>query len=286
MVSYILYRNIIGGSEMLGAIIGDVIGSVYEWNPIKTKEFELFSENCRLTDDSCMTIAVGCACNNSDLYNEKDFKSTLAWWMRRIGRQYPRAGYGGMFTKWLRSDIMPAYHSFGNGSAMRVSPVAWYAESLEEAEKLAQWSAEVTHDHEEGIKGAQAVAAAIYLARIGKNKDEIKKYVEEKYYVLNFTLDEIRPSYSFDVTCQGSVPEAIVCFLESKDYEDTVRNAVSLGGDCDTQAAIAGSIAEAYYGIPDTLKNKVFTFMDNNIKHYFLGYASNIYKSVGDGKDE
>ncbi len=260
---------------MLGAIIGDVIGSPYEFSSNKTKDFVLFKDSCRLTDDSYMTIAVGCACADTNLDSEKDFKADVTYWMRRIGRFYPNAGYGGMFFRWLKSDVMPAYNSFGNGSAMRVSPVALVAKSLEEAERLATWSAEVTHNHPEGVKGAKAVAAAIFLARQGKSKKEIKKYIENNYYPLNFTLTEIRPTYEFDVTCQGSVPQSIQCFLESTDFEDAIRNAVSLGGDGDTQAAMAGAIAEAYYGIPDILKEKVFEFMDDRTKKYL--YNINYY---------
>lgn len=255
--------------DMLGAIIGDIAGSLYEFESPKTKDIELFAEGSRLTDDSIMTIAVGCACADSKLDDERDFKFSVIWYMRRIGRQYPRAGYGGMFYRWLISDVMPAYNSFGNGSAMRVSPVAWVATSLEQAETLAKWSAEVTHNHPEGIKGAQAIAIAIYLARMGKSKAEIKDYIEKKYYNLDFTLDEIRPHYEFDVTCQGSVPQAIQCFLESVDFEDAIRNAISLGGDGDTIAAMAGAIAEAWYGIPTAIQNRVFDFFDSNIKRYY-----------------
>lgn len=254
---------------MLGAIIGDIVGSVYEFESDKTKDFELFTEESRLTDDSMMTIAVGCACAKADLNDEEDFKSWVIYYMRKIGREFPSAGYGHHFFRWIKSDFMSAYNSFGNGSAMRVSPVAWVANSLEETEKLAKWSAEVTHNHSEGVKGAQAVAAAIYLARIGKSKPEIKDYIEKNYYTLDFTLDEIRPIYKFDVTCQGSVPQAIQCFLESTDFEDAVRNAVSLGGDGDTQAAMAGAIAEAFYGVPDNITSKVFEYFDNKTKYYY-----------------
>lgn len=258
---------------MLGAIIGDIAGSLYEFTSNKTKDIELFAEGSRLTDDSIMTIAIGCACADSDLHNEKDFKSSVIWYMRRIGRQYPRAGYGGMFYRWLICDVMPAYNSFGNGSAMRVSPVAWVADSLEQAETLAKWSAEVTHNHPEGIKGAQAVASAVYLARQGKTKEELKAYIEAHYYALDFTLDEIRPNYSFDVTCQGSVPQAIVSFLESSNFEDAICNAISLGGDGDTIAAMAGAIAEAFYGIPEDINERIFDFFDDTIKNYYLRCA-------------
>lgn len=263
---------------MLGAIIGDVVGSRYEFSSEKTKSFELFHPDCRLTDDSVMTIAVGCACSDSDLNDEKDFKGSVAWYMRRIGRQYPKAGYGGMFARWLMSDFMPAYNSFGNGSAMRVSPVAWVAKNLEEAEKLAKWSAEVTHNHPEGIKGAQAIAAAIFLARNGASKEEIKEYTEKNYYKLDFTLDQIRPSYKFDVTCRGSVPQAIQCFLEATDFEDAIRNAVSLGGDGDTQAAMAGAIAEAFYGIPDEIKTEIMNKIKSTIQYYYERAAIGVYK--------
>lgn len=263
---------------MLGAIIGDTIGSLYEFESDKTKDFALLTPSNRLTDDSLMTIAVGCACVGANIHDKEDFQGTLCRLMREIGNMYPDAGYGYGFYNWLIFESAGPYNSFGNGSAMRVSPVAWASSSLEEAETLALWSAEVTHNHKEGIKGAQATAACIYLARDGKSKEEIKEYIERKYYPLNFTLDEIRPKYEFDVTCQGTVPQAIVCFLEGQDYEDTVRNAVSLGGDGDTLAAIAGSIAEAYFGIPSELEEKIFDYMDEDIIDYYNTYADELYK--------
>lgn len=248
---------------MLGAIIGDVAGSVYEFESHKSKNFPFFSPDCFPTDDSIMTMAVAMACVESNLDSEASFKRALIARMHELGERYPDAGYGGKFAYWLMRGSDKPYNSYGNGSAMRVSPVAWAAGSLDEAEKLAKWSAEVTHNHPEGIKGAQAVAAAIYLARIGKSKEEIRAYIVEKYYDLDFTLDEIRPTYSFNETCQGSVPQAIVCFLEADGFEDAVRNAISLGGDGDTQAAIAGSIAEAFFGIPEELEDGVFGFLDD-----------------------
>lgn len=261
---------------MLGAIIGDVAGSQYEFGSLKTKDFVLFPPGARLTDDSIMTLAVGCACVDADIRDEKDFKAYLVWHMRRLGRRYPFAGYGGMFLQWLESDTMPAYNSYGNGSAMRVSPVAWVADSLEQAETLAKWSAEVTHNHPEGIKGAQAVAGCIYLARSGCTKEELRAYVEEKYYVLDQTVDEIRPGYRFDVTCQGSVPQAIQCFLEAQDLEDAVRNAISLGGDGDTQAAMAGAIAEAFFGIPQALEEQVLAFFDEEQKDCYVSFLQSL----------
>ncbi len=262
---------------MLGAIIGDIVGSPYEFESEKTKDFELFVPDCRPTDDSVMTIAVGCACVEADLDDEQNFKQVLRENMRTLGRQYIHAGYGASFARWLLSDGMGAYYSYGNGSAMRVSPVAWALDTLERVEEVARWSAEITHNHPEGVRGACAVAAAIFLARTGKDKTEIKEYIEKNYYTIDFTLDLIRPSYSFDVTCQGSVPQAIACFLESEGYEDTLRNAVSLGGDADTQACIAGAIAEAYYGIPDEIADRAFEYLDEELCERYLSYADRLY---------
>lgn len=254
---------------MLGAIIGDVVGSVYEFSSKKTKDFRLLGPNNRPTDDSIMTIAVGLACVDTRCVDEKAFKDAVVRRMRELAPKYPDAGYGGFFCRWLSQRSTMPYYSFGNGSAMRVSSVAWAAETLEQAEKYASWSAEVTHNHPEGIKGAQAVAAAIFLAGRGKSREEIRAYLTDRYYDLDFTLDEIRPAYSFNETCQGSVPQAIVCFLEAADFEDAIRNAVSLGGDSDTQAAIAGSIAEAFFGIPDELHKEIFGYLDADLTEYY-----------------
>lgn len=231
---------------MYGAIIGDIVGSVYEFNNIKTKDFHLFSKRSTYTDDSIMTIAVAKALMHSR-DNQTSFKANLVQCMREYGRQYPYAGYGGMFSQWLTTDAPEPYNSFGNGSAMRVSPCGLIAVTLQEALELAKASAEVTHNHPEGIKGAQATAAAIFLAKSGKSKDEIKEYIEDNFYNLDVTLDDIRPSYFFNETCQETVPQAIIAFLESENYEDAIRNAVSLGGDSDTLAAITGSIAWTFY---------------------------------------
>ena len=232
---------------MLGAIIGDVVGSIYEFESHKSKRFPLFVQGCRPTDDSVMTVAVGCACVEADLDDEVSFKTTLAEKMRELGRLYPNAGYGEHFYDWLMDDRATAYGSYANGAAMRVSPVAWVAESLEEAERLAKWSAEITHDHPYAIRSAQAVAGSIYLARMGADKTEIRAYVERNYYDLNYTVEQIRPTYCATLTAEGSVPQAIVCFLDAVDYEDAIRNAISLGGDADTMGAIAGSIAWTFY---------------------------------------
>lgn len=262
---------------MLGAIFGDVVGSLYEFHSDKTKDFQLLTPYNQLTDDSLMTIAVGCACVSSSIHDKDSFQGTLCALMREIGNMYPDAGYGQGFYNWLTNEDMGPYNSFGNGSAMRVSPVAWAAASLEEAEKLAEWSAEVTHNHPEGIKGARAIAASVFLARDGRSKAEIREYIDKNYYPMDFTLDEIRPSYSFDVTCQGSVPQGIMCFLESESLEDAVRNAVSLGGDGDTIGAMAGAIAEAYYVFPEDLKETVISYMDDDIIDYFNTYADELY---------
>jgi ADP-ribosylglycohydrolase len=224
---------------MIGAIIGDIIGSVYEFGNIKTVVFPLFSEGSEFTDDTVLTIATAdCILNN------KDYAETY----KAYGRKYPDAGYGGVFYQWIFSEDWGPYNSFGNGSAMRVSPVGFAFSTLEEVLSEAKKSAEVTHSHPEGIKGAQATAAAIFLARNGASKEEIKEYIERTFdYNLHRRLDAIRPFYEFDVTCQGSVPEAIMAFLESFDFESTIRLAVSLGGDSDTIACIAGGIAQAFY---------------------------------------
>ncbi len=245
---------------MLGAIIGDIAGSRFEWDNNKSKEFELMTGRCKPTDDSNMTLAVALAI----LLAEGDW-STLpelaVITMQRFGQRYPH-GYGSRFREWLRSEDPQPYNSWGNGSAMRVSPCAWAASSLEEALQLSDAVTGVTHNHPEGIKGARAVTAAIWLARQGADIPEIRKHIEENYYPLDFTIDQIREDYKFDVSCQGSVPQAIEAFLESLSFEDAIRNAVSIGGDSDTIAAMAGSIAEAYYGIPTDMRDQVMGFLD------------------------
>lgn len=235
-------------SLLYGAVIGDIVGSKYEFDNIKHKDFPLFSDGCSYTDDTVMTIAVANALQSAR--DDRDrFVSCLIKEMQRLGRAYPypQGGYGGRFAYWLRSENPEPYNSFGNGSAMRVSPCAIYAAELEEALELAELSASVTHNHPEGIKGAKAVAAAIFLAKSGKTKEEIKEYIGQNFYELNESVDEIRKYYTFNETCQGTVPQAIIAFLESDSFEDAVRNAVSVGGDTDTVAAITGSVAWAFY---------------------------------------
>ena len=243
---------------MLGAIIGDIVGSVYEWHNIKTKDFPFFREDCFFTDDTVMTVAVAEAIRNGG--TSDDYIDAMKKW----GRLFPGAGYGGRFGGWVLSEDREAYNSWGNGSAMRVSPCAWAYDTLEEVEQAAEVSAAVTHNHPEGIKGAQATAACIFLARKGKSKQEIKAYVENTYeYDLSRTLDEIRPVYRFNESCQETVPEAIIAFLESSGFEDAIRNAISLGGDSDTLAAITGSIAEAAYGIPEEISSHALSILDD-----------------------
>ena len=250
---------------MIGAIIGDIAGSIYEFNNIKTTDFPIISDDCFFTDDTVMTIAVAEALIKGGR-NEAKTEKEMVKAMKKYGKLYPDAGYGGRFSQWLSSSDPKPYNSFGNGSAMRVSPVAWYFHSLEKVEKFAEISAKVTHDHEEGIKGAKATAAAIFLAKNGRNKDYIKRYLELKYkYDFSKTLDEIRPSYEFDETCQGTVPVALQVFFEAESFEDTLRKAISMGGDSDTLAAIACSIAEGFYPIPSDIKDRAVAKLDKKL---------------------
>lgn len=241
---------------MYGAILGDIIGSPFEFDRgDKTKDFKLFSRRSHFTDDSVMTLAVCEALLKvGQDVTVKEIEDAVISSMQSWGRRYPHAGYGGYFRRWLTARHPEPYNSYGNGSAMRVSAVGWLYDSLEKTRTVAKATANVTHNHPEGIKGAEATASAIFMARNGSSKEEIKKYIENEFhYDLNRTLNEIRPGYHMDETCQKTVPEAIIAFLEAKDFEDAIRNAVSLGGDTDTLGAITGSIAEAYYGIPEWL---------------------------------
>ena len=263
---------------MLGAIIGDIVGSIYEFDNIKTKNFNLFTNEMFFTDDTVMTIAIADAIINGA--KPENFILSMKKW----GGDYIDKSYGASFINWLKSENSEPYNSWGNGSAMRVSPCGWIAklsepfeEGLKLTEDLAKKSAEVTHNHPEGIKGAQATASSIFFMRHGKSKNAIeeyknklKDYIQNKYkYDLNFTLNEIRPSYDFNESCQKTVPQAIVSFLESENFEDAIRNAISIGGDSDTLAAITGSIAEAAYGIPEDIKNKAISYLDNKIKELY-----------------
>lgn len=244
---------------MLGAIAGDVIGSVHEGARTKTKEFPLFVPRSRFTDDTVLTVAVA-----ECLLHGRDYTDAFHDYFDA----YPTAGYGGTFLWWASSRQREPYQSWGNGSAMRVSPVAYVHGTLEEVLAEARRSAEITHNHPEGIRGAQATAAAVFLARTAHSKDDIRRLIEERFeYFLDDTLDQIRPTYAFEVSCQGSVPQSILAFLESTSFEDAIRNAISLGGDADTMACIAGAIAEPYYGgVPAEIAEAVLARLDERLR--------------------
>lgn len=244
---------------MLGAVIGDIVGSIYEWNNIKTKNFVLFEDGCHFTDETVVTFAVANGLMRWR-YEEGSLKQYLTEEMQRLGRLYPKAGYAGMFQRWLMKKNPEPYRSRGNGAAMRVAPIAYGATSLEETEELAKLCAEITHNHSEGIKGAIAVAGCIYLSINGADKKDIKAYAE-KFYSIDFTLDEIRPHYSYNSSAEGSIPYAIAAFLEGSSFEDCLRNAISIGGDSDTIASIACAMAEGYYGIPEILKRRAMVYL-------------------------
>ena len=240
---------------MYGALLGDMIGSPYEFGGNrKTKDFPLFISRSRYTDDSAMTVAVAEALMDTLGGSAGDRRNALIRSMQKWGRRYPDAGYGGSFYSWIYQVHPSPYNSWGNGSAMRVSSAGWLFETLEETQEAARDTACVTHNHPEGIKGAVATASVIWAARHGWPKAEIRRWAEKEFYPLDRTCDEIRPGYRFDVSCQGTVPPAITAFLEGEDFEDVIRTAVSLGGDCDTLTCIAGAMAEAMYGVPEDLK--------------------------------
>lgn len=244
---------------MLGAIAGDVIGSVHEGACTKTKDFPLIAPRSRFTDDTVLTVAVA-----ECLLHGRDYVEAFHDYFET----YPMAGYGGTFFWWASSRRREPYNSWGNGSAMRVSPVAYTATTLEEVLPKAKRCAEVTHNHEQGIRGAQATAAAVFLARTGSSKEQIRRHIEEQFgYFLDESLDQLRPTYTFDVSCQGSVPQSIIAFLESNGFEDAIRNAISLGGDADTMVCIAGAIAEAYYGgVPAEIAAPVLARLDDRLR--------------------
>ena len=256
---------------MLGAIAGDIIGSVHEFGGGKTKDFVLFHERCQFTDDSVLTVAVA-----EHLLRGGEYVDLFHDYFHR----YPRAGFGGRFHRWASERRREPYQSYGNGSAMRVSAVGIVFDTLDDVRLRARESAVVTHDHPEGIRGAEATAAAVFLARSGRSQSEIRQHVESEYgYDLSRTLDSIREGYRFDETCPGSVPEAITAFLEARDYEDAVRNAISLGGDADTLACIAGGIAEAFYGgVPRPIAERATALLDDRLR----GVVSEFYERYGD----
>lgn len=264
-------KKIHSSSCLLGAISGDVIGSVFEFSRLKEYDFPLFSRKSKITDDSILTIAVADAILHKRSYLES---------IREYAQAYPDSGYGGFFRTWMYADDPRPYNSYGNGSAMRVSAVGWAFDTVEDVLADAKRSAEVTHDHPEGIKGAQATALAVFLARKGRSKEEIKREIQTRFgYDLGRTIDEIRPSYEFNEICQETVPEAIIAFLESQDFEDAIRKTVSLGGDADTLGAITGAIAEAYYGgvpveIVDEVRKRVPAKLWNVIEEFGQMYAA------------
>ena len=289
---------------MLGAIIGDIVGSRFEFNNHRSKDFALFGEGCFATDDSIMTLAVAKAImeteneyvagqalsasregigsgNNMD----SDFKRLLGertvQFMQEIGRPYPDCGYGGMFARWMYSDHPQPYNSFGNGAAMRISPVGFAARTEAEVRNWSEAITAVTHNHPEGIKGAEATAMAIFMARQGSLKSEIRERIVRDYYPLDFTIDQIRPTYRFNETCQETVPQAIECFLESESFEDAIRTAISLGGDSDTIAAITGAIAEAYYGVPQEILELALPYLDERLRAIFDEWEAFIGKRIG-----
>ena len=273
---------------MYGAILGDMIGSPYEFDRgNKTKDFPLFSKRSTFTDDSVMTIAVADAFLDAQpIHSYKDLKEENVQWIRNrlirgmqgYGKRYPHAGYGGMFRHWLKTKDPEPYGSYGNGSAMRVSAAAWLFHDIDTVRFMARLSAEVTHNHPEGIKGAEAIASAIFLARTGSTKKEIKAYIEKEFhYKLDRTCDQIRPGYHHVESCQETVPEAIAAFLEGESFEDVIRTAVSLGGDCDTLTCIAGSIAEGFYGVPEELKAECRKRLDQKMAEILRRFDEYIF---------
>lgn len=258
---------------MIGAIIGDIVGSRFEWNNNKSKDFELLTYKCFPTDDSVMTLALAQALLISKP-DHSDLSKNAVECMQSVGRNYPDCGYGGKFHTWLFSNNPKPYNSYGNGAAMRVSAAGFAANSIEEAKELSRKITEVTHNHPEGLKGAEATTVAIYMAKTGSSLLEIRDYIDKNYYPMNFTLDGIRATYKFNETCQDTVPQALMAFFESTDFEDAIRNAISIGGDSDTLAAICGGVAEAYYGVPAKIRKHVLTFLDKQLLNILVAFEN------------
>lgn len=264
---------------MLGAIVGDIVGSIYEFDNHRSKDFKFFSERGFVTDDSIMTIAIGKAiietekkCNINE--NQEKYLRLLSnnsiKWMQKIGRKYPFCGFGGRFNEWMFSDDPKPYNSYGNGAAMRISPVGQLDKTEKELILISRAVTEVTHNHPEGIKGAEATVIAMHMAQNGASLADIRERMEKDYYKLDFTLDEIRETYVFNERSQDTVPQALVAFLESNSFEDSIRNAISIGGDSDTLAAITGAIAESYYKVPEVIGIEAETYLDNYLRSYYM----------------
>ena len=268
---------------MIGAIVGDIAGSRFEWHNRKSKRFTFLKGEhesrhpCRFTDDTVMTIAVADAILKWKKSGGGSYEALSAETVRSLqafGRQFPHAGYGGSFRRWLRDDDPQPYNSWGNGAAMRVSACGWAGRTLDEVKAMSRAVTEVTHNHPEGIKGAEATAVATFLAWTGKSMEEIREVVVRDYYPLDFTIDEIRPTYRFDVSCQGSVPQALEVFFESTSFEDAIRNAISIGGDSDTIGAICGAVAGAYYGVPGDIRTQAEAFLDDRLLKVLRDFES------------
>lgn len=254
---------------MFGTVIGDIVGSRFEFSLKKPdKNFQLFDEKCVYTDDTVLTAAVCQALMESNLLYPDELKRNVRLRLQEFGRLYPYAGYGASFIEWIDSIGLP-YNSYGNGAGMRVAPVAWVASTMEEVFLLSDIVTGVTHNHPEGLKGARAISLSVFLARHGVEKEKIRQNIQQRFYLLDFTLDSIKDNYVPSITCQGTVPQAIEAFLESNDFESAIRNAVCLGGDTDTLAAMTGSIAEAYYGVPKTLKEQAMLQLNDHINSIF-----------------
>lgn len=264
------------GHNIIGALIGDIAGSVYEFDNYRSKDFIMFApwhgKKCFATDDSIMTLAVCKALMQSQESGYENLGEQTVKCMQEIGRPYPHCGYGGRFYNWMYEEDPKPYNSFGNGSAMRVGGVAYAADSLEKAEEFAEVTAGVSHNHPEGLKGARVTAGLVWLALHGAKKSELKSYAE-KSYDINFSIDEIRPTYQFNETCQKTVPQAIVAFLESEDFEDAIRTAISVGGDSDTLACITGAIAGAFYGVPEELEKRAVEFLDERLLKIYQEFS-------------
>ncbi len=256
---------------MIGALIGDIVGSRFEWNNCRRKDFTLLPPACFFTDDSIMSLAVAqalldCQPDASDLARHAIRQ------MQTLGREYPDGGYGGMFARWLATENPQPYGSYGNGAAMRVSACGYAGETREQVQRLSRVVTAVTHNHPEGIKGAEATAVGVWMARQGASLAELRDALTTHYYPISFTLDDIRETYSFNETCQETVPQALEAFFESTSFEDAIRNAISIGGDSDTLAAITGALAEAYYGVPETLRQQAMTFLDPRLAQILLDF--------------